>query len=257
MGNTRVVYQPLFCGEEVLSYDVKYVGDYFPYAKTIREYVKGKKEKFLTTHHQRDEETGLDYRGGARFYDSDIARFLSLDPLAADFASWSPYNYVLGNPVILVDPDGQAPEGPIYGEYGKLIGYIVEAGQGPTQIAQDLNQNYRCELSCDAEFTQIVYDNSTQFQNVFDGKGNIEDKYNGNYKFGNIKAGDVLLITNGKTTEAEKITERIESKSKAVDSFLESKEKIYDEIKFQESIPKSGIYILMTQRKQKWLNHYF
>ena len=59
---------------------------------------------------KRDVESGLDYRG-ARFYDSDIGRFLSLDPLAVDYANWSAYNYVLGNPVMLVDPTGMAPEG--------------------------------------------------------------------------------------------------------------------------------------------------
>ena len=58
---------------------------------------------------KRDVESGLDYRG-ARFYDSDIGRFLSLDPLAVDYANWSAYNYVLGNPVMLVDPDGRAPK---------------------------------------------------------------------------------------------------------------------------------------------------
>ncbi|MFK8103975.1 MAG: RHS repeat-associated core domain-containing protein [Saprospiraceae bacterium] len=113
LGNTRVVYEPVFCGEqtngEAMSYAVEYVGDYFPYGKTIREYVSGKKEKFLTTEHERDVETGLDYRG-ARFYDADIGRFLSLDPLASDYPQVSAYNYVLGNPILLIDPSGRSPE---------------------------------------------------------------------------------------------------------------------------------------------------
>lgn len=38
--------------------------------------------------------------------------FLSLDPLAGDFPSLSPYNYVACNPIKLVDPDGRAPAYP-------------------------------------------------------------------------------------------------------------------------------------------------
>jgi len=57
-------------------------------------------------------ESGFDYRG-ARFYDGDIVRFNSLDPLAMEFPSWSDYNYVLGNPVMLTDPDGRCPICPI------------------------------------------------------------------------------------------------------------------------------------------------
>lgn len=54
-----------------------------------------------------------------RFYDlpefielgkSDIARFLSLDPLAANYPSLSDYCYVAGNPVMLVDPSGMSAE---------------------------------------------------------------------------------------------------------------------------------------------------
>ena len=110
LGNTRIIYNTdRKCGEDHLSYNAEYMADYYPYGKILREYTVGKPEKYLTTHHERDRETGLDYRG-ARFYDSDIGRFLSVDPLAEDYASWSPYNYVLGNPVMLVDPDGRAPE---------------------------------------------------------------------------------------------------------------------------------------------------
>jgi len=56
-------------------------------------------------------ESGFDYRG-ARFYDGDVARFNSLDPLAAEFPEWSDYNYVLGNPLILIDSDGRNPRPP-------------------------------------------------------------------------------------------------------------------------------------------------
>jgi len=81
--------------------------NYYPFGKVLREYVNGDKERYLTTQHERDNETGLDYRG-ARYYDSDVARFLSLDPLASDYPSWSDYNYVMGNPIVFVDPDGKA-----------------------------------------------------------------------------------------------------------------------------------------------------
>ena len=44
--------------------------DYYPYGKILREWVPATgAEKYLTTHHERDQETGLDYRG-ARYYDA-------------------------------------------------------------------------------------------------------------------------------------------------------------------------------------------
>jgi len=123
LGNTRIIYNTnRICGEEELTYHAEYLADYYPYGKILREYTVGQQERYLTTHHERDQETGLDYRG-ARFYDSDIGRFLSVDPLAADYANWSPYNYVLGNPVRYVDPDGRKADDIIISHNGEDYTY--------------------------------------------------------------------------------------------------------------------------------------
>lgn len=108
LGNTRIVYNGSVnnCDAQTPEYTIEYAGDYFPYGKILREF-KGVEEKFLTTHHERDSETGLDYRG-ARYYDSDLGRFLSLDPMAVNYPSLSDYNYVAGKPVMFVDPDGKS-----------------------------------------------------------------------------------------------------------------------------------------------------
>lgn len=39
-----------------------------------------------------------------------ISRWMSPDPLSSEFPSWSPYNFVMNNPIRLIDPTGMAPE---------------------------------------------------------------------------------------------------------------------------------------------------
>src|SRR5690606_7380950 len=52
-------------------------------------------------------EAGM-YYYGARYYDSRISIFVSVDPLAEQ--TMTPYQYVYNNPVNLIDPTGMAPE---------------------------------------------------------------------------------------------------------------------------------------------------
>ena len=54
---------------------------------------------------EKDSETGYHYFG-ARYYNSDLSLWLSVDPMSDKYPSLSPYNYCDWNPVKLVDPDG-------------------------------------------------------------------------------------------------------------------------------------------------------
>jgi RHS repeat-associated protein len=67
--------------------------------------------RYKFTGKEMDSETGYQFPIaigiGARYYNSDISVWLSVDPLADKYPSMSSYMYTAGNPVMLVDPDGR------------------------------------------------------------------------------------------------------------------------------------------------------
>jgi RHS repeat-associated protein len=82
--------------------------DYYPYGEILRQYTYGSgvNDKYKFTEKERDTETNYDYFG-ARFYDSELARWLQVDPLWEKYHGWSSYNYTLNNPLRFIDPDGK------------------------------------------------------------------------------------------------------------------------------------------------------
>ncbi|HKI45094.1 MAG TPA: RHS repeat-associated core domain-containing protein, partial [Balneolales bacterium] len=95
----------------VVGYD-----DYFPYGSImpIRSHVSSEFDRYKFTGKYRDGETGYDYFG-ARYYDSWLGGFLSVDPMSKKYPSFSPYNYTLDNPLRLVDPHGESWADPYKG----------------------------------------------------------------------------------------------------------------------------------------------
>ncbi|MFA7379434.1 MAG: RHS repeat-associated core domain-containing protein [Bacteroidia bacterium] len=107
LGNTRVTYTPQIGENCTLSKcSLENVLDYYAYGKLLRFYMKDQPERYQSTHHERDQQTGYDYRW-ARFSDPDIGRFLSVDPMAHGRPEMTPYHFVSNNPINRIDPDGR------------------------------------------------------------------------------------------------------------------------------------------------------
>ena len=83
--------------------------EYFSFGETfVEEHSNTNRTPYLFNGKELDEETGL-YYYGARYYDARTSVLLSVDPLADEFLSVSPYNFNFNNPLRFIDPDGMGP----------------------------------------------------------------------------------------------------------------------------------------------------
>ena len=101
------------------GYPIQYL-HYLPFGETwVDQRASSWNSRYTFSGKEKDEETGYSYFG-ARYYNSDLSIWLSVDPLADKYPSLSPYNYCLNNPIRLVDPDGRDVK-PIGEEALKMI----------------------------------------------------------------------------------------------------------------------------------------
>jgi RHS repeat-associated protein len=99
-GNTRAVVNQ--------DGTVEQVNNYCPYGLSYAKDTKTTANRFKYNDKELETMHSLDwYDYGARFYDPELCQWHTVDPLAENYYSISPYAYCGGNPVNAVDPDGK------------------------------------------------------------------------------------------------------------------------------------------------------
>ncbi len=109
LGNTRVTFTQI---GEVIQED-----SYYPFGLAMNglNYETGLdyKNKYLYNGKELQDEFGLDwYDYGARFYDAQLGRFHTVDPLAEDYSFQSPFVYGANNPIRFIDFIGMSAGDP-------------------------------------------------------------------------------------------------------------------------------------------------
>ena len=116
LGNNRVVLTP--------SGTPLQVNHYYPFGGLFGESTGGSTQRFMYNSKEFDRTHGLDwYDYGARHMSPDVGRFTTIDPMAENYYSISPYAYCANNPVKYVDLHGDSiciDEGAIMAIYNGL-----------------------------------------------------------------------------------------------------------------------------------------
>ena len=86
--------------------------EYLPFGETlVEEHLNSYNSPYKFNAKEFDAETG-NYYYGARYYNPKWSIWLSVDPMAEKYPSWSPYSYTLNNPIRYIDPTGMVVESP-------------------------------------------------------------------------------------------------------------------------------------------------
>ncbi|MBK6934010.1 MAG: RHS repeat-associated core domain-containing protein [Bacteroidales bacterium] len=113
--------------------------------------------RYKFTAKELDNETSYTYFG-ARYYDSDLSIWLSVDPMSDERRWVSPYAYCQWNPLILVDPSGMLDDN-----------YTVDE-QGYIKLEEKTDDDF------DMLYTKESWDNGTKDKSIKVDKGVLNSK---------------------------------------------------------------------------------
>ena len=145
---------------------------------------KGPENTLLSTGKEKDSETGY-YYFGARYYNSDLSLWLSVDPMSDKYPSLSPYNYCAWNPMKLVDPDGMRFD-------SASVGIINDfRAHTNAKLKESVNGSQRNELQSALDELSIL-ESSDQLYHIEYGN---TSGYNRNGEIGYDTKNDMVSIT--------------------------------------------------------------
>jgi hypothetical protein len=133
---------------------------------------------------------------------SKVARWVSVDPLATEYTSWSPYNYTLGSPIQFIDPDGReiwiayGNNQKVKWEGGKLLNIdgTLYDGNDPfvNNVSTSLNLMNSVIIGQKVLDQLSVSNNVFEFQNTFPTNQNGEPIENALTFSGNSNGGGII-----------------------------------------------------------------
>jgi len=129
-------YIPDALGSPIAAMDeagnIKWRKHYQPYGQEIEQGAASQGNRIGYTGHVHDRASGLTYMG-ARYYDPEIGRFLSMDPVDAkpeETKTFNRYTYANNSPYNNIDPDGKDTEGAMWNFSGGVFGFGFTVGYG-------------------------------------------------------------------------------------------------------------------------------
>ncbi len=141
LGNVRAVFAAHDNGIPELMQQT----DYYPFGMVMNQQevlnLEQLQNKYLYNGKElQDDNIGVKldwYDYGTRFYDPELGRWHTVDPLADEAPGWSPYRYGFNNPTKYIDPSGMLEWEPEIDKEGN-VSYIAEQGDN----AQTLSEQY-------------------------------------------------------------------------------------------------------------------